>query len=42
MENENHVHEDHLTFFEMFIKFWEEIAGLFKYIFNDVFLGIDP
>ena len=42
MENENHVHEPHLTLVEMFIQFWTEIFGLFKYIFNDVFLGLDP
>lgn len=31
-----------MTFFEIFIAFWSEIFGFFKYIFNDVWLGLDP
>lgn len=42
MDNENIVHEPHPTFIDLLIEFWNEIAGFFKYIFNDVFLGIDP
>lgn len=42
MENENKVHEDHPSMIDMFIQFWTEIFDMFKYIFNDVFLGIDP
>lgn len=40
--NQEHVHEPHPTFLEMFLSFWKEIAGLFKYIFNDMFLGKNP
>lgn len=42
MENENKVHEAHPSMIDMFIQFWTEIFDMFKYIFNDVFLGIDP
>ena len=30
------------SFIELFLMFWSEIVPLFKYIFGDVFLGIDP
>lgn len=30
------------TFIELFLTLWSEIVGLFKYIFGDVFLGIEP
>lgn len=30
------------SFIELFLMFWNEIVGLFKYIFGDVFLGKEP
>ena len=39
---ENKVHEPHPSMIEMFIQFWVELFDMFKYIFNDVFLGMDP
>ncbi len=39
-EQETGKHEDHATFFQLFIDFFKEIGSFFKYIFYDMWLGI--
>lgn len=39
-EQETEKHEDHATFFQLFITFCKEIGSFFKYIFYDMWLGI--
>lgn len=38
----NVVHEDHPKLYELFAQYFIEFFGLLKYIFQDVFLGLDP
>ena len=42
MENTDQVVGTSTSFFAVIIEIFKEIAGFFKYIFNDVWLGIDP
>lgn len=39
-EQETEKHEDHTTFFQLFINFFKEIGSFIKYIFYDMWLGI--
>ncbi len=41
IENEV-IHEDHPMIYELFWQYLVEIYKFFKYIFHDVFLGLDP
>lgn len=39
---EENVHVDHPMLYELFAQYFIEIYEFFKYIFHDVFLGLDP
>ncbi len=39
---EENVHEPHPALYELFYQYLVEIFNFFKYIFNDVFIGLDP
>lgn len=41
VENEL-IHEDHPKLYELFAQYFIEIFNFLKYIFHDVFLGLDP
>lgn len=39
---QENTHEEHLMFYEIIWQYMLEVFNFFKYIFYDVFRGIDP